>query len=83
MAVPSELFTKGDVYINYPQEDVMFHFQHTTGKVFRKFYWRPLEDEIPHSSTIFAESRTYGTAVDAEQYRNCNGHGTREVGDQR
>jgi hypothetical protein len=68
MAVPDELFTQGDVYIDYPQEDVMFHFQQGSGKVFRKFYWRPAEDEVPYSSSIFAESMTYGSVVSREDY---------------
>jgi hypothetical protein len=73
MAVPEELFAKGDVYIDYPQEDVMFHFERQSGKVFRKFYWRPAEDEVPYTSSIFAESMTYGTPVTRDQYLTCMG----------
>jgi hypothetical protein len=68
MGVRSEAFQQGDVYIDFPQEDVMFHFVKNNGKIFRKFYNDPLEDEIQHTSTLFAEARTYGVTTTAERY---------------
>lgn len=69
MAIKSELFAKGDVYIDYPQEDVMFHFDHASGKIFRKFYGSPKESEVSHSSSIFAESRIYGSPISRADYQ--------------
>ena len=71
MGVRNELFAAGDVYIDFPQEDVMFHFEHATGKIFRKFYWRPAEDQVDRSSSLFAESLLYGEAVGPERYIAC------------
>jgi hypothetical protein len=41
-----DVFMKGDVYIDYPPEDVKFRFEHATRKVYRRFYGAP-EDEDP------------------------------------
>jgi hypothetical protein len=79
MAIPDELFGKGDVYIDFPQEEVMFYFQKETGKIFRKFYWRPSEDEVPHNSSIFVESRIYGALTTRENYLICAGHGQQNM----
>jgi hypothetical protein len=50
--VPSAAFRLGDVYIDYPFEDVKFRFEFKTGKAYRKFYGQA-EAEIPASSKLF------------------------------
>jgi len=63
-----EVFREGrDVYIDYPFEDVMFRWEHKTGKVFRKFYGQA-EGEIPYSSNLFHEAISAGQQITAEQY---------------
>ena len=68
MPVPSSAFREGDVYIDYPQEEILFHFVRETGAVFRKFYGDREEAEIPASFELFAEARRIGTQISAEQY---------------
>lgn len=68
MPVPHEAFSNGDVYIDYPQEQVMFHYIHETGVVFRKFYGENEEEEVPSSSELFSEARRIGFPTIAERY---------------
>jgi hypothetical protein len=68
MGVPNEAFRSGDVFIDFPQEHVMFHFVKDTGKVFRKFYGKSSEDEIPHTSSLFAEAQIFGSLTTPERY---------------
>lgn len=68
MAVQSEVFATGDVYIDFPQEDAMFRFDKASGRVFRRFDWDGEETEVPPSSDLFAQARIYGTVITAEMY---------------
>lgn len=70
MAVPGSAFAQGDVYIDFPQEEVMFRYDHKTKKVFRKFYDQAEEDEIPYSNNLFNEARRVATQTTAEHYQN-------------
>jgi hypothetical protein len=67
VAVQSEAFRNGDVYIDFPQEDVMFRYDKPSGKVYRRFYGEE-EVEIEHSSDLFAQAQIYGTATTREEY---------------
>ena len=66
-AVPLQAFQQGDVYIDYPFEDVMFRYEHQTHKVFRKFYGEA-EVEVPHSSRLFGDATSGGRQVSEEEY---------------
>ena len=68
MPVPSEAFRVGDVYIDYFPEQVMFHYVHDTGKIFRRFYGDRHETEVPHSSDLFREAQQIGVVTTAERY---------------
>jgi hypothetical protein len=67
MAVQSDAFRAGDVYIDFPQEDVMFRYDKTSGKLYRRFNGEA-EVEIEHGSDLFAQARIYGTATTAQHY---------------
>jgi hypothetical protein len=68
MAVQLERFRLGDVYIDYPFENMMFHYVHETGRVFRKMHGDPEEDEVPLSFELFREAISAGTEIPAEVY---------------
>lgn len=69
MPVPSSIFRTDDVYIDYPQEEVMFHYIGATGVIFRRFYGADGEDQVPHSSALFRESLRYGEVTTAAVYQ--------------
>jgi len=62
-----EAFREGDVYIDYPFEDVMFRWESETKKVFRKFYGQA-EVEINHTSNLYHDAISAGELITAEQY---------------
>jgi hypothetical protein len=68
MPVPDSAFREGDVYIDYPQEEMFFRFDRKTGAVFRKLYGESVEAEVPTSFELFAEARRIGEEIDAERY---------------
>jgi hypothetical protein len=65
--VPLALFRKGDVYIDYPFEDMKFRFDKATNKVFVRFYGKP-EVEIDQSDVHFNEAIQAGKVITKEQY---------------
>ena len=68
MGVRLEVFREGhDVYIDYPFEDVMFHYEYQTGRVFRKFYGEA-EVEVGYTSNLFREAISAGQQITPEQY---------------
>lgn len=68
MAVRDEAFTKGDVYIDFPQEEMLFRFDKASGRVFRRFAGEAAEDEVPRTMELYGEARRYGTETTAAQY---------------
>ena len=65
--VKLELFRKGDVYIDYPFEDMKFRFEKASNKVFVHFYGKP-EVEIDHGDAHFNEAIQAGNVITKEQY---------------
>jgi hypothetical protein len=62
-----DAFQKGDVYIDFPAEDVKFRYEKQTGKVFRRFYGQP-EVEIDRSSNLFRDAISSGTQISPDEY---------------
>lgn len=61
MGIANKAFREGDVYIDFPFEDVMFHcFKGVGGRIMRKFYGGK-ESAALHTSDIFAQACLYGT----------------------
>ncbi len=65
--VTTDAFLKGDVYIDYPYEDVKFRYEKATNKVYRRWYGES-EMEIPHDSELYNESHSGGWAITREEY---------------
>jgi len=63
----SEAFSKGDVYLDYPYEDVMFRYEKKTGKVFSKFY-NETESEIDPTSSLYLDAFCGGQLIDKDRY---------------
>jgi hypothetical protein len=68
MAVPNEAFRAETLYVDYPQEQVMFRCTRTPRRVFRRFYQEAGETEVPFGSELFFEARRYGNVVTEETY---------------
>ena len=68
MGIPNEAFRMGDVYIDFPYEQVMFRCEAATKRAFRKFYGKTEEDIIPHTNDLFNEARIAGDQITAEAY---------------
>ncbi len=62
-----DVFQKGDVYIDFPYEDMKFRFEKNTGKVFGRFYGQT-EHEIDRSSTLFRDAVSSGELITKEEY---------------
>ena len=62
-----ELFRKGDIYMDYPFEDMKFRFDKASNKVFVRFYGKP-EVEIDQSNEHFNEAISAGKVITKEQY---------------
>jgi len=65
--VKLELFRKGDVYVDYPFEDMKFRFEKASNKVFVRCYGKH-EVEIDQSNEHFNEAIQAGNVITKEQY---------------
>src|SRR4051794_32669799 len=62
-----DVFREGDVYLDFPYEDVKFRFEKATGKYYRRFY-RQAEDEVPFDSALLHEAISAGRQITREEY---------------
>ena len=65
--VSLDAFRAGDVYIDFPFEDVKFRYENKTGKVYRRFYGEP-EMEIEPSSVLYHDAISAGKIITREEY---------------
>lgn len=65
--VSLEPFRQGDVYLDYPFEEMKFRFEHATGKVFARCYGKP-EYQVEQSSNLFHEAISAGRIIPREEY---------------
>ncbi|WP_336866637.1 hypothetical protein [Sphingomonas sanguinis] len=67
--VPSDAFRKGeDVYLIYNFEDVAFHWENASGRVFRRFKGTGRESETVHSNRLFTDAQIGGRLATREEY---------------
>ncbi|MDQ5988568.1 MAG: hypothetical protein CSYNP_04328 [Syntrophus sp. SKADARSKE-3] len=62
-----DAFRQGDVYLDYPFEDVKFRWEKETKKVFRRFYGKA-EEEISHTSNLYHDAISAGQLITREEY---------------
>ncbi len=65
--VSLEAFRAGDVYIDFPYEEMKFRFEKATGKVFARFYGKP-EHEVDPKSGLFHDAISAGKLITREEY---------------
>jgi hypothetical protein len=58
---------RGDVYLDYPFEDVKFRYEKQTGKVFRRFNGQP-DQEVSFSSNLFRDALSAGKLISRQEY---------------
>jgi hypothetical protein len=61
-------FRGGDVYIDYPYEDVKFRFEKATGRVYRRWYRESEEMEIPYDSELYNDAHSRGWLITRDEY---------------
>lgn len=71
MSVSAERFQGRDVYIDYPQERVMYRWANTSQKLYRCFYGERDEQEVPYTDKMFRDAMSYGNEVRIEVYDAC------------
>ncbi|MDC6283566.1 hypothetical protein [Ralstonia pseudosolanacearum] len=63
-----ERFMRGDTYIDYPFEEVMFRWCHVEKKAYRKFYCERESGPIPHDNNLYNEALRSGDEITREAY---------------
>jgi hypothetical protein len=64
-----ERFAKGDLFIDYPFEDVMYRWDHLQKSIFVKFYGEPESPHaVPHDNRLFTDALLYGDEISREDY---------------
>ncbi len=57
----------GDVYIDFPFEDVKFRYEKTTRRVYRRFYGQP-EEPVEPTSELYHDAIRSGVRITREEY---------------
>ena len=65
--VSLDLFQQGDVYLDYPFEDMKFRYNKATGQVFSRYAGRPEVEEAP-SSRLFNDAICSGKVITKDEY---------------
>lgn len=65
--VSLDAFRAGDVYIDYPYEEVKFRFEKKTGKAYGRFYGEA-ENEIDRKSGLYHDAISAGKLITREEY---------------
>jgi hypothetical protein len=68
MGVSNDRFRSGDVFIDYDFETVMFRFEHSTRRFFKKFYGNPKETEVAADNRLLNDAIRFGVETDAGTY---------------
>lgn len=68
MPIPSQRFQRGDVFIDYDFERVMFRYDATTQSFFRKFYGEVDEKPVPSNNRLLADAIRGGDEIDEGMY---------------
>ena len=64
-----ELFAQGDVYIDYPYEEVMYRWDHQQKKTYVRFYGEAEHPSpVPHDNRLFNDALLSGDQITREQY---------------
>jgi hypothetical protein len=67
------IFSDRDVYIDYPFEEVMFHWDHVEQKVYVRFHGKAENrDPVPHDNRLFNDALLSGSEISPEQYERGN-----------
>jgi len=69
MGVSNERFRRGDVFVDHDFEQVMFRYEFSTRRFFRKFYGESKEDEVPHDNRLLNDAIRSGEETDAQTYQ--------------
>lgn len=64
-----ENFSRKNIYIDYPFEEVMFFWDHASHKIYRKFYGeREHSQPINHDNRLYNDALLYGDEITEEIY---------------
>ena len=64
-----ERFSKNNIYIDYPFDEVMFRWDYLSKKRYRKFYGKKEETEsIPHYNHLYKEALRFGDEITYDEY---------------
>jgi hypothetical protein len=66
-----EMFTKNDLFIDYPFEKVMYRWDCVRKKMYMRFYGEgEKQNSVPPDSRLVNEAILYGKLITREQYEN-------------
>lgn len=69
MGIPNEQFRIRDIFIDYEYEEVMFRFELSTRRFFKKFYGESKETEVPYNNRMLNDAIRFGDEVDSRAYQ--------------
>jgi len=71
MPVPNSELRRGDVYVRYDHENVMFRWDASARKAFRRFGGEATETEVPHDNELLNDALRFGDRIDESAYRGA------------
>jgi hypothetical protein len=68
MGIPSNQFLERDIFMDYAFESVLFRYEISTRRFFRKFYGEFDEKEVLFDNRLLNDARRFGEETDAKTY---------------
>lgn len=64
-----ERFAEGDIFIDYPYEEVTYRWDHLSKQIFVSCYGNEeSQNPVPHDNHLFNEALRFGDEITREEY---------------
>lgn len=68
MGVSNERFRLGNVFIDHNFEEVLFRYESSTRRFYRRFYGESKEDEVQFDNRLLHDAILFGEETDEDTY---------------
>lgn len=70
MGIPKEEIRDRNIFIDHDFEEVMFRYESSARRFFRKFYGESKENEVSYDNRLLNDAILFGEETDETTYRN-------------
>lgn len=72
MGIPNKRLRRGDLYVDYDSEDVMFRWDSKLQKFYRKFAGESKESEVKYDNSLLTDALLNGDEISLGKYESSS-----------